>query len=79
MEFFVNLIRAIEQNDPEQLKELEENCTYITKDYWFYEGDLDSLEDYGVRFEVMEEDMVVPSLGDLTEGELIDLSGIAEV
>ena len=77
MEFFVNLIRATEQDEPSQREELEENCTHITKDYWFFEGNLDCLEDYGVKFEVMEEDMIVGSLGDLTENELIEIAGLA--
>ncbi len=76
MEFFVNLIRATEQDEPEQREELEENCTHITQNYWFFEGDLDSLEDMGVKFELMEEDMVVGSLGGLSEEELIDMAGL---
>ena len=77
MEFFVNLIRAIEQDEPEQRKELEENCTHITRDYWFFEGDIESLEEYGVNLELLEEGMIVGSLGDLTEEELIEISGLA--
>ncbi|CAL9975127.1 hypothetical protein VPHD273_0078 [Vibrio phage D273] len=76
MEFIVNLIRATEQDEPEQREELNENCTHITQDYWFYEGDLDGLEDMGVTFEVIEEDMVVGSLGGLSEEELIDIAGL---
>lgn len=76
MDFIVNLIRAIEQDEPEQHEELEENCTHITKNYWFYEGDLDSLKDYGVVFEVIEEDMIVGPLGDLSEEELIEMAGL---
>ncbi|CAL9955003.1 hypothetical protein VPHK71_0006 [Vibrio phage K71] len=79
MEFFVNLIRATEQDEPSQREELEENCTHITKDYWFFEGDIDYLEDCGVRLELLEESVIVGSLGDLTESELIDLAGIAEL
>ncbi|CAL9962263.1 hypothetical protein VPHD85_0074 [Vibrio phage D85] len=76
MEFFVNLIRAIEQDEPAQREELEENATHITQNYWFFEGDLDCLEDYGVKFEVIEEDMIAGSLGDLSKEELIDIAGL---
>ncbi len=76
MEFIVNLIRATEQDEPEQREELEENCTHITRNYWFFEGDLEALEDYGVTFEVIEEHMIVGSLGGLSEEELIDMAGL---
>ncbi|QZI89615.1 hypothetical protein SIPHO076v1_p0082 [Vibrio phage PS34B.1] len=79
MEFFVNLIAANEQDEPAQRAELEENCTHITKNYWFYEGDLEALNDYGVRFDLIDENIAVPSLGDLTEKELIDLAGVEDV
>jgi hypothetical protein len=78
MEFFVNLIRAIEQGESDQREKLDENCTHITKDLWFFEGDLDCLKGYGVNFEVIEEDLIVPSLGDLAEDELIELAGITD-
>ncbi|AUR98415.1 hypothetical protein NVP1250O_77 [Vibrio phage 1.250.O._10N.261.55.E11] len=79
MEFFVSLIAANEQDEPAQRTELEENCTYITENYWFYEGDLDALSDYGVRFELVEENIAVPSLGGLTEKELMELAGVGNV
>ena len=76
MEFMVSLIRAIEQDEPEQRSSLENNCTHITKDYWFHEGDIDALREYGVTVEVIEEDLIVPCLGDLSEEEPIELAGL---
>lgn len=67
MSFLVNMIKADENSF------LKENATHIVGPYWFYEGDLEfcdvkSFEDLGQS--------VVPSLGGLSESELIAIAEI---
>ena len=63
MTFLVNLIKSA----PTEF--LKDNATHVTGHYWLYEG---MLECIGGSFENLGE-AAVPSLGGLSESELIDL------
>lgn len=64
--FEVNLIRVSDSVLPEQVKELESNCTHVIGDYWIYEGDEAFLD---APFVVLKRGIVGP-LGDLSEDKL---------
>jgi hypothetical protein len=72
MEFWTKLIQAKKTQTPEARKSLEENCTQVTDDIFIFEGDIECLEDDGVKFEVLDEG-AVPCLGDLSKAELVEL------
>ena len=68
-DFWTTLIKVTEKPTGSALESLEGNCTYVTGDYYIFEGDLEVLVDDGVVFEQVAEG-VVGALGGLTEDEL---------
>ena len=74
MEFYVSLIKV----DKSKLTHNENimlsvNCFHITKDYYTFEGDLEFIEIDDKNYELIEEDIIVPGLGGLSEKELVKL------
>ena len=79
MEFLVNLI-SIEQayRDPNsltkyQLDFINENCTHIVNQWYFFEGDTDAFDEVELDYEFMDQ-LIVEPLGDLSQEELIELA-----
>ena len=68
MLFEASLIRVIDCT-PEGKKDLEINCMHVKGPYWIFEGDIDFIGE-GIKLEIVEEG-IVPSLGGLSERELI--------
>jgi len=73
MEFYVNLIVTKKEQTKKALKSLKGNCTKICDNVYFMEGDVSCLCDDEVIFNLMDEDLIVGSLGGLTEKKLIKM------
>jgi len=72
MEFWTTLIKVNGKQSEDAQKSLKINCTHVTDDYYIMEGDVDCLRDDGVSLHEIAEG-AVPSLGGLSENELITL------
>jgi len=72
MEFWTTLIVVAKEQSPEAIKLLKANCTYVDNWCWIFEGDIELLADDGVKFNELAEG-AVPSLGDLSKSELVEL------
>ena len=72
MEFWTKLIVVDKEQTVEAAKSLKENCTPIDNWCWIFEGDIECLEDDGIKFNVIGEG-AVPGLGDMTKKELVEL------
>lgn len=70
MEFWLTLIQEIGKQSQEARKCLQDNCTFVDTGIWIFEGDIEYLKDYDVRFEVLSEG-AGPSLGSMTKKKLI--------
>ena len=71
-EFLVNLIviNSPVNQTQKAIESIEANCTHIDNNVYLMEGDIESLKDDGVDFNVMEEGVVGP-LGGLSTKELV--------
>jgi hypothetical protein len=72
MEFYVHLIYVDKEQSHKANQFLSGNCKYIVNNHWFYEGELFCLDEAGVSYITLGEESV-PSLGGLSESELIEV------
>jgi len=72
MEFWTTLIRVNDVPTSQAYDFLKENCTFVTRDYWIMEGEVDCLRDEGVELDEIAEG-AVGSLAELTEQQLIQV------
>ena len=70
--FWVNLIRVLSAKTGQAKDSLYVNCSHVTGDFFFMEGDLECLSDDGVEFSFVAEGSV-DSLGGLSMNEKIKL------
>lgn len=72
MEFLTSLIVVDDYQPQRAIESLHANCTHVFGNVWIFEGNTEVLEEDGVRFNVVLE-AAVPSLGGLSQKELIEL------
>lgn len=72
IQFLTTLIVVAKEQSIEAAKSLKANCTYVDNWCWIFEGDIECLEDDGVKFNELA-DGAVPGLGDMSRTELVDL------
>ena len=72
MEFWASLIIISGKQTKAAMDAIRRNCNYVDNDCWIYEGDIEALEHYGVKFRVLSEG-AIPSIGGLTKKELLDI------
>lgn len=72
MEFWVTLIKTLEEPKGKALESLKANCTYVDKNFWIMEGEVDVLRDDGVVLEEVAEG-AVGSLGGLSKKKLKEI------
>jgi hypothetical protein len=72
IEFWTTLIVVAKEQSVEAAHSLKVNCTYVDNWCWIFEGDIECLEDDGVKFKELAEG-AVPCLGDMSRADLVDL------
>jgi len=75
MQFYVNIILVKNLNDNDVAKYLDEGATRISGSLFAIEGDIEfiDVECESIDFDVIDENVIVGSLGGLTEVELKEI------
>lgn len=72
IEFWTTLIEAEPIQTDKAMKSLQGNCTYVDNFFYIFEGDIEVLQEDGVKF-CEHGEGAVPCLGDMSQGELVKL------